>query len=156
MTVAFLLRYIYGVGWSILVYLRQLGSHLKDILFDLFAFSIYTPSAVASTYKLMMIRESLVKVNIVTNGTSHLIAFSAIFGMYINESHFLLFTLKYSIVVMAAIDFSYSSWLMVTFQKHLDNWRDWYKNNSTLKVVLPKIKLRPRKDKKKLLLPATV
>ncbi|KAJ8933933.1 hypothetical protein NQ314_013689 [Rhamnusium bicolor] len=79
-----------------------------------------------------MICESLVKSNIVTTGTfsSHIIAFSAVFGM-------------------AAIDFTYSSWLMLTFQRHYEAWRDWYRSNSTLKVVLPKIKLRPHKLKKK-------
>ncbi|XP_018574513.1 uncharacterized protein LOC108913444 isoform X2 [Anoplophora glabripennis] len=123
----------YGVGWSILAFLRHPGPHLKDILLDFLAFALYTPSAVASTYMLMMICESLVKSNIVTNGTfsSHAIAFSAIFGM-------------------AAIDFTYTSWLMLTFQKHVENWRDWYRNSSTLKVVLPKIKLRPHKNKRKI------
>ncbi|KAJ8960028.1 hypothetical protein NQ318_009465 [Aromia moschata] len=121
----------YSIGWSILVFLRHPGSHLKDILFDLLAFALYTPSAVASTYMLLMICESLVKSNVVPHGSfsSHIIAFSAVFGM-------------------AAIDFTYSSWLMLTFQRHLEAWRDWYRSNSTLKVVLPKIKLRPHKSKK--------
>ncbi|KAJ8917157.1 hypothetical protein NQ315_012649 [Exocentrus adspersus] len=122
----------HGVAWSILVFLSHPGPHLKDMLLDLLAFTLYTPSAVASTYMLMMICESLVKSNIVTHGTlsSHVIAFSAIFGM-------------------AAIDFTYSSWLMLTIQKHIDNWRDWYKNNASLKVILPKIKLRPHSKKRK-------
>lgn len=49
---------------------------------------------------------------------------------------------------MAAIDFTYSSWLLVTFQKHLEAWREWYNTNSTLKVILPNIKLRPHIRKK--------
>lgn len=40
---------------SILVFLRHPGEHLKDILLDLLAFTIYTPSAVISTYILMLI-----------------------------------------------------------------------------------------------------
>ncbi|KAJ8978040.1 hypothetical protein NQ317_013568, partial [Molorchus minor] len=121
----------FGVPWSILVFLRHPGDNLKDIIFDLLAFALYTPSAVASTYMLLMICESLVKSNVVAHGSlsSHIIAFSAVFGM-------------------AAIDFTYSSWLMLTFQRHFEAWSDWYKSNSTLKVVLPKIKLRPHRSKK--------
>lgn len=118
----------YSIPWSILVFLRHPGLHLKEIVLDLMAFSIYTPSAVASTYMLMLICEALVKNSIVTTGSmsSHIIAFSAVFGM-------------------AAIDFTYSSWLIVTMQKHVDAWREWYNANSKIRVVLPKIKMRPHK-----------
>lgn len=50
---------------------------------------------------------------------------------------------------MAAIDFTYSSWLLVTFQKHIEAWKEWYNTNSSLKVILPRIKLRPNKKAKK-------
>lgn len=121
----------YSVPWSILVFLRHPGLHLKEIILDMMAFSIYTPSAVASTYMLMLICEALVKNSIVTTGSlsSHIIAFSAVFGM-------------------AAIDFTYSSWLIMTMQKHIDAWRDWYNSHSKIKVILPKIKMRPYKKKK--------
>lgn len=120
----------YGILWSIMVFLRHPGFHLKEIILDLMAFTIYTPSAVASTYMLMLICEALVKNNIVTTGSvsSHIIAFSAVFGM-------------------AAIDFTYSSWLIMTLQKHVDAWREWYNANSRIRVVLPKIKMKPRKKK---------
>nr|CAH7746245.1 unnamed protein product [Callosobruchus chinensis] len=122
----------YSIPWSILVYLRHPGDHWRDLLIDLFAFSLYTPSAVVSTYMLMMICESLVKSNIIASGTisSHIVAFSAVFGM-------------------AAIDFTYSSWLLLTLQNHVEAWRQWYRSNSNLKIILPKVKLRPHKSKNK-------
>ncbi|XP_050300948.1 E3 ubiquitin-protein ligase MARCHF3-like [Anthonomus grandis grandis] len=122
----------YSIPWSILVFLRHPGSHLKEIILDLMSFTVYTPSAVASTYMLMLICEALVKNNIVTTGSlsSHIIAFSAVFGM-------------------AAIDFTYSSWLIMTMQKHVDAWRNWYNSSSQIRVVLPKIKMKPHKKKSK-------
>ncbi|CAG9821963.1 unnamed protein product [Phaedon cochleariae] len=122
----------YGIPWSVVMYLKQPGPHLKDILLDLLAFSIYTPSAIASTYMLMVICESLVKNNYIKTGTlaSHIVAFSAVFGM-------------------AAIDFTYTSWLVVTMQRHIDAWREWYSTTCTLKLNLPQIKLRPQRFKKK-------
>ncbi|CAG9862293.1 unnamed protein product [Phyllotreta striolata] len=118
----------YGIMGSIPAYLRENGPQFREILIDLFAFIVYTPSAVASTYMLMVLCETLVKSNVTTTGTfpSHLLAFSAIFGM-------------------AAIDFTYSSWLLYTCQRHLESWRSWYHSNTTLKVVLSPIKLRPHK-----------
>lgn len=38
---------------------------------------------------------------------------------------------------MAAIDFTYSSWLTLCFQKHQTAWRQWYRNNSELQIILP-------------------
>lgn len=43
---------------------------------------------------------------------------------------------------MATIDFTYSSWLVVMFQRHLDAWKEWYQNNCTLRLLLPPRKLR--------------
>ncbi|CAH2003618.1 unnamed protein product [Acanthoscelides obtectus] len=122
----------YSVPWSILVFLRHPGDHWKDLIIDLFAFSVYTPSAIASTYMLMMICESLVKSKIISPGTlsSHIVAFSAVFGM-------------------AAIDFTYSSWLLMTLQTHIEAWRKWCRSNSNLKIILPKVKLRPHKSRNK-------
>lgn len=75
----------YSIPWSILVFLRHPGIHLKEIIFDLVAFAIYTPTAVASTYMLMLVCEALVKNNIVTTGSisSHIIAFSAVLGKHL-------------------------------------------------------------------------
>ncbi|KAL1513985.1 hypothetical protein ABEB36_003316 [Hypothenemus hampei] len=120
----------YSVLWSILVFLRHPGLHLKEIIMDLITFSIYTPSAVASTYMLMLICEGLAKNSIVTTGSlsSHIIAFSAVFGM-------------------AAIDFTYSSWLITTLQRHVEAWREWYNSHTRIRVILSKIKVKQRKKK---------
>ncbi|XP_072383997.1 uncharacterized protein [Diabrotica undecimpunctata] len=121
----------YSLIRSIFAYLRSPGPQLKEIIFDLVMFSLYTPTAIVSTYILMMMCESLVKSNVIQSGTipSHIIAFSAVFGM-------------------AAIDFTYSSWVLYICQKHAEAWRDWYHSNSSLKVILPAIKLRPIKKKR--------
>lgn len=44
---------------------------------------------------------------------------------------------------MAAIDFTYSSWLMMAIQRQLTAWKSWYRETSHLTIVLP-----PRKRKK--------
>lgn len=64
------------------MFLRHPGPHLKEILLDIVAFSLYTPCAIASTYMLMMMCEQLVKSQVVKSGTfsSHIIAFTAVFG----------------------------------------------------------------------------
>ncbi|XP_066245918.1 LOW QUALITY PROTEIN: E3 ubiquitin-protein ligase MARCHF3-like [Euwallacea similis] len=118
----------YSIPWSILVFLRHPGLHLKEIILDFMSFSIYTPSVVTSTYTLMLIFEALMKKNIITTGGlhSHIIAFSAVFGV-------------------AAIDFIYSSWLIMTMKKHVEAWREWYNAHSKIKVVLPKIKIKPHR-----------
>lgn len=38
---------------------------------------------------------------------------------------------------MAAIDFTYSSWIMMALQKHISAWQVWNKSNSHITVVLP-------------------
>ncbi|XP_019868935.1 E3 ubiquitin-protein ligase MARCHF3 [Aethina tumida] len=121
----------YSIIKSIFVFLRHPGTHLKEILTDLLAFSLYTPSAIASTYMLMMICESLLKNNIIVSGSlsSHLIAFSAVFGI-------------------AAIDFTYSCWIMSLAEKHYNVWSDWYKKNLKLKVVVSKLDTKTVKRKK--------
>ncbi|KAI4461191.1 e3 ubiquitin-protein ligase march 2/3 family member [Holotrichia oblita] len=43
---------------------------------------------------------------------------------------------------MATIDFTYSSWLVVMFQRHIDAWKEWYQNSCTLRLLLPPRKLR--------------
>ncbi|XP_060528073.1 uncharacterized protein LOC132703049 isoform X2 [Cylas formicarius] len=120
----------YSIPWSILVFLRHPGDHLRDIIVDSLSFIVYTPSAIASTYLLMMICEALVQSKLVAIGSisSHIIALSAVFGM-------------------AAIDFTYSSWLIVSLQKHIEAWRTWYKAHSQIKIILPTIKMRPIKRK---------
>lgn len=46
---------------------------------------------------------------------------------------------------MAAIDFTYSSWLMVCLQRQRDAWKEWYKTTCNLKVVLPDNNYKRRK-----------
>lgn len=53
---------------------------------------------------------------------THLMAFSAIFGI-------------------AAINFIYTSWLVLTVEKYVDYWRDWYKRNSSVRVILSATKI---------------
>ncbi|XP_056640582.1 E3 ubiquitin-protein ligase MARCHF3-like [Diorhabda sublineata] len=122
----------YSILGSIYAYMKEPGPRKKEIMYDLLALTLYTPTAVASTYVLMMMCETLVKANIVKTGTisSHILAFSAVFGM-------------------AAIDFTYSSWLLYTCQKHAEAWREWYNNTTTVKVILPAIKMRPIKGKRR-------
>lgn len=38
---------------------------------------------------------------------------------------------------MAAIDFTYSSWLTLCFQRHQAAWREWYRNHCELQIILP-------------------
>lgn len=64
-----------------------------------------------------------------------------------NNHHYGYYPKSIDFLGMAAIDFCYSSWLMATIQRNVEAWRDWYKSHSTLKVVLPNVKLRPRKRK---------
>ncbi|CAH0554458.1 unnamed protein product [Brassicogethes aeneus] len=112
----------YSIPRSIFVFLRHPGEHLKEILVDLVAFALYTPSAVASTYMLMMICEALMKNNIIVSGSlsSHLIAFSAVFGI-------------------GAIDMLYLEWLMSILEYHYSNWHEWYKDHLEVKVVVSKL-----------------
>lgn len=116
----------YNVPWSVIVYLGNPGDNLKDIVFDLLALILYTPSAIACTYMLMLICENVTKSQLKNsrNLSAHLVAFCAVFGM-------------------AAIDFTYSSWLIVTFQKHVNAWKSWYRTNSFLKLILPEWKRKP-------------
>lgn len=130
----------YSVPRSIFVFLRHPGDHLKELLLDLMAFVVYTPSAIGSTYMLMLLCESIAKNNLRTdrNVSSHVMAFAAIFGWY---SRFV-FVCKLSFVLfmligMAAIDFTYSSWLIVTLQKHAEAWKAWYRSNCDFKLILP-------------------
>lgn len=41
---------------------------------------------------------------------------------------------------IAAIDFTYSSWLMAILQRHVAAWRDWYRSNCDVRLILPKKK----------------
>lgn len=110
----------YSIPRSIAVFLRHPGEHLKELIFDLIAFAIYTPSAVASTYVLMLLCDTVAKHSLKANRimSAHMMGFVAIFGI-------------------AAIDFVYSSWLILTFQKHAEAWRTWYKSNCDVKLILP-------------------
>lgn len=73
----------YSVPMSILVFLRHPGEHLRELMLDLLAFCIYTPSAVTSTYILMLICESVAKYSVARQKTTisaHIVACSAIVG----------------------------------------------------------------------------
>ncbi|KAK9696714.1 RING-variant domain [Popillia japonica] len=116
----------YNILWSIIVFLTHPGDRLKEVLLDLLGFLIYTPTAIASTYLLMVLCDNIAMkhhLQYSRNFTSHFLAFAAVFGM-------------------ATIDFTYSSWLVVMFQRHLDAWKEWYQNNCTLRLLLPPRKLR--------------
>ncbi|XP_022918255.1 E3 ubiquitin-protein ligase MARCHF2-like isoform X2 [Onthophagus taurus] len=117
----------YSIPWSIIVFLTHPGERLKELLLDILGFAIYTPTAIASTYLLMVLCDTIAARNnlqVSRSFTPHFLAFSAVFGM-------------------ATIDFTYSSWLVVMLQRHFDAWRQWYQNMCTLKVILP-----PRKQKR--------
>lgn len=122
----------YGLLWSVFVYLSDPGENLRDVVLDLLAFIFYTPSAIITTYMLMVICENMAKahINRTRNLSAHLVAFCAIFGM-------------------AAIDFTYSSWLILTFQRHMISWRSWYRNNSYLRLILPEHKRKSYTKKNK-------
>ncbi|KAF2883847.1 hypothetical protein ILUMI_22316 [Ignelater luminosus] len=119
----------YSILKSIFVFLRHPGEHLSELLFDLFAFLIYTPAAVVSTYMLMLLCETATHSysRYSQNMSAHFVAFASVIGM-------------------AAIDFTYSSWFMVNLQKHVIAWRNWYRNNCDVKLILPESKsTRPRR-----------
>lgn len=110
----------YSIPRSIIVFLRHPGEHFRELFFDCLAFILYTPSAIMSTYMLMLLCDTIAKQSLKTNKniSAHVMAFVAIFGI-------------------ATIDFLYSSWLIITFQKHADAWKTWYRSNCDVKVILP-------------------
>ncbi|CAG9762120.1 unnamed protein product [Ceutorhynchus assimilis] len=123
----------YSIPRSVLEFLRDPNS-LKEIIFDLIGFTVFTPSAIALTYMFMLTCETLTRNTIAstTVGTfsSPVVVFLALFGM-------------------AAIDLSYSSWLILTLQKQVDAWRNWYNAHSRVQVILPRIKRKTRRSSQK-------
>ncbi|XP_063907646.1 E3 ubiquitin-protein ligase MARCHF3-like isoform X2 [Zophobas morio] len=111
----------YSILWSIYMFLRHPGEHLRELLVDVITLIVYTPSTVTSSYMLMLLCESMAKTNPTFRKSflSHIMAFTAIF----------------------AINFIYTSWLVLTVEKYVDYWRDWYKKHCTLKVILSANKL---------------
>lgn len=120
----------YSILKSIVYFLKNPGPHWRDLLLDSVAFVAYTPTAIASTYMLMVLCESIAKSGIAKEKafTTHLVAFTAVVGI-------------------AVIDFTYTSWLMICLQKHYENWVAWNIKNSTLKVLLPNVKRKPVRKK---------
>lgn len=70
----------YGIPMSVLVFLRHPGEHFKDLLLDLLAFAAYTPSAIISTYILMLICDKCTMMRQRTAISSHIVACCAILG----------------------------------------------------------------------------
>ncbi|XP_044271133.1 E3 ubiquitin-protein ligase MARCHF3-like [Tribolium madens] len=114
----------YGILRSIIVFLRHPGDHFRELLVDIITLVVYTPSTVTSTYMLMLLCESMAKASPKFRKTilSHVMAFISIFGI-------------------AAINFTYTSWLVLTIEKYVDYWREWYKHNCSLRVILSANKL---------------
>ncbi|XP_025829978.1 E3 ubiquitin-protein ligase MARCH8-like [Agrilus planipennis] len=111
----------YSIPMSVLVFLRNPGEQYgAEMALDMVAFLFYTPLTVFTTYLLMLICENYTKTTMQNEKSvgAHLMVFASIFGM-------------------AAIDFTYSSWIMLVFQKYIDAWRSWYRTNCNLKLILP-------------------
>lgn len=49
---------------------------------------------------------------------------------------------------IAAIDFTYTTWLLVTLQKHYEAWKDFRKDDCDIKIILPHHKRRIHQRKK--------
>lgn len=69
---------------------------------------------------LMLLCDTIAKRHFKPDGTisAHVMTFVAIFGI-------------------AAIDFIYTSWLIITLQKHAEAWKTWYRSNCDVKLILP-------------------
>lgn len=65
---------------SILLFLRHPGEHVRELLLDLLAFTIYTPSAVMSTYILMLICDRCSVMRQRTVISANIVACTAILG----------------------------------------------------------------------------
>ncbi|XP_044753433.1 E3 ubiquitin-protein ligase MARCHF3-like isoform X2 [Coccinella septempunctata] len=117
----------YNLAMSLLMFVTTPGSHLWDLLIDSATFIAYTPTAVASTYTLMLLCENITKSE--KQLLSHILGFLSILGI-------------------AAIDFTYTSWLLVTLQKHYEAWKEFRKTNCDIKIVLPNHKRRVHQRKK--------
>lgn len=65
-----------------MLFLRHPGDHLRELVIDVIAFLIYTPSAITSTYMLMLLCEAVSRsaIHRQSNVPSHIMAFSAVFG----------------------------------------------------------------------------
>ncbi|KAL3269483.1 hypothetical protein HHI36_008551 [Cryptolaemus montrouzieri] len=121
----------YGLFVSLAMFAITPSTHLWEFLIDLAAFIAYTPTAIASTYALMVLCENVAK--------------------YQDHHHFMPNLLGFlSVLGIAAIDFTYTSWLMVTLQKHYEAWQDFRRSNCDMKIILPNLKRKPHKRKYKL------
>ncbi|XP_045473032.1 E3 ubiquitin-protein ligase MARCHF3-like isoform X2 [Harmonia axyridis] len=117
----------YNIIMSMVMFVSTPGAHLWDLIIDTATFIAYTPTAIASTYTLILLCENIAKTE-KHQVMSHVLAFLSIFGI-------------------AAIDFTYSSWMMYTFQKHYEAWKEFRKNNCDMKLILPNHKMRARQRK---------
>lgn len=115
----------YSLMRSIVVWLSNSTTRGPRLTEDAIAFCMYTPSALCATYALMLICDATAKLHTQFHCRSaHLVAFLAVAGM-------------------AAIDFTYTSWLMGVLQIHIGAWRAWFDETCQLTIVLP-----PRKRPK--------
>ncbi|KAK9890888.1 hypothetical protein WA026_012230 [Henosepilachna vigintioctopunctata] len=116
----------YNIMVSLAIFAMTPGIHMWELLIDFASFVAYTPIAVASTYTLMLLCDSVAKYEGKEFFLPHLIGFFAVLGI-------------------AAIDFTYTSWFMMTVQKHFEAWQEFRRNQCDMKIVLPKLKRKPYK-----------
>lgn len=115
----------YSLPRSILVWMFDHNARGPRFTLDAISFCIYTPSALCATYALMLLCDATAKLHSQFRARSaHIVAFLAVAGM-------------------AAIDFTYTSWLMSVLQRHVTAWRTWFDETCQITVVLPPRK-RPR------------
>lgn len=78
-----LMVFRYNVPVSILMFLRHPGDHLPELVLDLLAFSVYTPSALVTSYMMMVLLEQIAHNRVLANtgaSAAHVVAFTAVFG----------------------------------------------------------------------------
>ncbi|KAF5306134.1 hypothetical protein FQR65_LT07410 [Abscondita terminalis] len=108
----------YGLLKSILVFMSHPGDRLWEVMFDLLGFIVYTSATIVSTYTLSLLCESISKNNTTTRFvSSQIVGFTSILGI-------------------AVIDFTYTSWLLTNLEKHTIAWQAWYRANCDVKVIL--------------------
>ncbi|XP_031349805.1 E3 ubiquitin-protein ligase MARCH3-like isoform X2 [Photinus pyralis] len=111
----------YGVLKSVLVFILNPGERFWDMALDLVGFVIYTAATVLSTYTLSVLCTAATKSTSTRFGSPQIIGFSSVLGI-------------------AVIEFTYTSWLLESLKKHLLAWEVWNRNNCDLKVILSKSK----------------
>ncbi|GLV34261.1 uncharacterized protein CBL_00192 [Carabus blaptoides fortunei] len=118
----------YGILKSVFKWLCNPGHHASTLIEDFISFCLYTPATFTSCCILMMLCENIIPdtgIDFANRTSTELVAFCALAGV-------------------AAIDFTYSYWLISRLHIHLLAWRAWYRENSCLTIILPPRKLSPR------------